>query len=573
MAVLRYGIGRYGVDVYGLDSYYSDQPGKIIWRMQVDWNNDGIFDDYEPLTFTKIKYFRGRKNRIRTDGKGQEQPERETFWVEIQDQAARYDPYNSGSPIYQYLGASGVRVRIRAISTTSWVEVNTFYGILNSVTYNAKTRRATLIGEGLARALQTGSAEYLYAPCQQLSNYGWDSYFLDNESTPYPVNYWRGRPNGLYLRECVAIVLDRASWNLPAYYGAALYNTDYPDYFYLSGESAWTALKNLADAFAARVLILRDGTLFIMDRQDTAGLGTLSAPGNPLIEFGLERPNPYEVLRNVVQVDVRNHAVRPFDSQSAGYAAVHLTTGWSNNGPIAVPPASSRDIVVEYISSGRVLNASFAAINSPETLGPTVYYSVWSKANGSGVDMGWYGGTSMAQAVLLLEYVGPGQISSGNNQSRSVVRLINADPTLTAYFFNLRVVVVAIQETGSPVIKTVEDSASIASRGRRQLKISQPWIQDDTMATNIGNAYLAALSEPENASPVTFAYLLQETSLYTFLSNYDLGYFVDFGSVGGATSQAHFGISGVWLIVAMEVETLNQDGETALIKITYERKA
>lgn len=562
-----YNTSKYGQSEYGAQAEhpYLNTPGKLMWLVQIDWDRDGVFGpEIEPQTIVELKFKRGRKERILTNGQGQEQPDQETCWLVIYDPDARYDSFNQASPLYNYLGASGMMMRFITVSTTSDTSGAVFVGTLASVTYDANTGHATLQGEGSARLLQIGDAEHLYNECQptnQMNSAGWDSYFTFGVgSTPFPINWWSGREGGLSLRECVRLTLDAAGWALGMYAGQTNYNDDYPDFFYLSGASAWNTLRDLADGFAARLFFLRDGRLFVMDRQDVAGLpGSTSVFGSPLISYGLERKSPYETLRNQAEVQVRPHDVpRPFGNTTYGFQYVEV---WSNAGPIAVPPSSSQYFDIEYLYNGQVVAGNFLSAN--------IDFEAWSSPDKTGTDL-VAAGMAGVSAVFQANAAGY-QVIYGNNQSKARVRLINSHATLTAYFFNAKMMMVGVTETGNPATETASDATSIASNNRRILAINSPWVQRSSVAANVAQAYVDALAQRQTASTVTMAYFLSGDALYAMLTNYDLGSIIDFGAAGGATSLDNYGMYGRWLMVGIDLQWVNPDGQDAIVKVTYER--
>ena len=87
-----------GTDVLGtgIANPYVATSGNVEWIVQVDWDQDGVWGgDIEPQTILDVRFTRGRRSRIRADGKGQEHPEREKVWIEILDNAQRYDSFNT----------------------------------------------------------------------------------------------------------------------------------------------------------------------------------------------------------------------------------------------------------------------------------------------------------------------------------------------------------------------------------------------------------------------------------------------------------------------------------------------
>jgi hypothetical protein len=578
----KYGSARYKNSLYGsaVEHPYALVTDRVMWAVQVDWDRDGIFSGgIEPQAISRLKIKRGRARRMRADGLGQMHPGNESFEIEIIDPLARFDSFNTGSPVYNYIGAPGLLLRVVMVSTSTKAQAEpVFVGTLTGVQYDYASGIATLRGDGLSRYLEIGDAVSLYSPCQSFSAYAWDSYFLWDGTTPFPFNYWKGRPGGLTMRACASLVLARAGWPLGVSYGLAVYNNEQPDYFFMDGSNAWQTLKDLADGFAARLFFTRTGTLFVMDRLDPNGLDfSLAAPGRAQEASGLQRVSPFASLRNRAEVKVRPHSVMPFNNPISNS---YYKAAWHNDGPVEVAPNSYIDINIKYPDGvDKPLQGSFVRCNgfSPVTNNPDEPYpmQIWSKADRTGTNMADLG---LADFSMIPQHVGENSygltyVPDGDNQKFCTVRLRNWSTTLTAYYFDLQVQIVGVKETGQALTQVVEDAASIAINGRRVLEVNSRWIQNQAMATNIGKAYVDALSSRERASVASLTYQWSGQSLYANLLAYDLGSHVDFGARGGAASLANFGLYGRWLIVGQEITWLSADGQDALVKLTYEKAA
>jgi len=258
---MPYGTSKYGSDVYAtaLEHPYHAVPGRVMWAVQVDWGRDGSFAlPAEPQTISGLRIRRGRRDRIRADGKGQQQPDGEGFEIGIRDNTGRYDPFNTSGPLYAYLSAPGVALRVFVISTDYRTPAEpVFYGMVEKVEYDALRGLAVLSGKGLARLLEVGQAEQIFTQCQMDSG-GWDAWFVPGGGTPFPVNHWKGRTGGLYLNQCVSLLLERAGWKYGYQINPYLGNYEQPDYFYMDGLSGWEQLVRLADGFLARLFFLRN---------------------------------------------------------------------------------------------------------------------------------------------------------------------------------------------------------------------------------------------------------------------------------------------------------------------------
>jgi len=582
----KYGSSKYGTGLYGdsSDHPYAGIPGKVMWVVLVDWDNNGQFDNgSEPQTIRRMHITRGREG-ARLQSGHYAQPGNERFEIEMYDPSGRYDILNTSSPIFGFMGAPGLRLKVVMISTTTKESIPVFVGTLTNIEYNSSEKTGVLSGAGLSRYLEIGAAEKIHAPCQSYTYLAWDSCFVWDGSTPTPFNYWKGRSGGLPLRECAGIVLSRAGWSMGAYYGAMVLNNEQPNYFYLDESTAWAALVELAEGFAARLFFLRDGRLFVMDRLDRTGLAAaLDAPARAQEAFGLKRYSPLESLRNHVEVKIRECHVFPFNTPIAKTSYI---VAWKNDGPISVPPSSYKDLIIRYTDVGkntsyqtaRPKQGSYVRLNQWDgtgALGEPYPLIVNSRADKLGVDMA-DPAAGLAEWNLLFDTLGTGPygdiyVQKGNNQCYCVVRFRNWSPTLTAYFFNMQAQVIGIIEGGESPSRVIEASSSIETNGERELVIDSRWIQDTTMADNIGQAYLDTLSSREMASAAELVYQWSGETLYQYLENYDLGAFINYGAQGGANSLANFGLYNRWLIVGQEIEWLSPDGQDAFVTLKLDK--
>ena len=571
----QYSSAQYGSSLYGTaypDHPYARVSGRLMWVVQVDWGQNGSFltGDAEPQAISAIRFRRGRtaasSRRLRADGMGQVFGDEE-FEIEILDNTGRYDPMKTTGILYDDLGAPGTLLRVMIISTTTKAQAQpVFVGTLESVVYDASLTKAMLRGHGLAKWLEIGAAMALYCECQSSAYMAYDSYFVPG-STPFPINYWKGRPAGLKLPACADLVLGKADWGLGAYYGAQVFGTDEPAFFYLEGETAWEVLKDLADGFAARLIFLRDGRLFVMDRQDNIGMSsqTLAAPAAAQQAAGLLRYGAFESLRNKIEVMVRYLAVYRFASP---YPAAAYVGAWTNSGPIAVGPGETAYISIRFSNTTeKPLQGSWGRVNS-DAVTEAFPMAVWSSPDKTGTNMGISTGTGEGEFTLMQESSG---VQVGNNQRYCQVRLKNWSATLTAYFFNLQVQMIGFIESGDPGSVIVSDADSLGLNGERRMMINSRWIQDSTMAGNIGQAYLDAVADRGQASVASLAYRWFGQDLYNALMTYEMGTHVNFGARNSAGSLGNYGLVGRWLITGQEVEWLSADGQGAQVRLYYEK--
>ena len=568
-------MSQYGTAVYGQGAYshLADHPyigitGKVMWLVQVDWDQDGVFGgDIELQSIRKLSIKRGRRKRMRADGAGQMQPGAESILIELIDPAGRYDVFNTSSPIYAQMGAPGLLLRVLMVSSTSKATAQAvFVGTLTSIQYDVKSGVATLSGDGLSKYLQLGVAANLYSPIQKVP--GYDTCFVWNGSTPTPFNYWKGRVGGLDLQACAGIVLGLSAWPMGVNYGTAT-ASEQPDYFFLSGESGWEALKDLGDGFMARLFFQRTGALYVMDRLDLVGAAAdLPAPVSPQEAFGLVRESPYYTLKNHVEVKVRPHSVPLFVNP---YLNGNYKTIWYNDGPVMLAAGETLTIDVKYPDSlGSPSQASFARTNT-DLLLDSPYFTAWSMPNKTGTRLDNYGGTGDVEIGMVEPVLGSPPVGSGYNQKYCQIGFVNWG-AVPAYLFDIGVKAAGVIEAGASLTKILDDLPSQVLNGKREIIVNSRWIQSMAQAGIVGQAYLDALSLRELASVAAVTYQWSGQDLYNNLVNYDLGVHVDYGVQGGADALENFGLWGRRLIVGQELNWLSPDGQDAFVKLILEKE-
>lgn len=573
-----YGSSRYGSVLYGSESIApAASAGNVFWKVQVDWDNDGAWGiEIESMYIRNIRFERGRKARLRGDGRGQNHPENERFEVEIYDPSGRYDVFNAGSPLYDRFGAPGLLARIQMVNSTTHASQTVFVGTLTEVNWDYESKVGVLAGTGLSRWMELGAASKVYAPKQIYSNYGWDDVFIQNAgTTPAPINYWRGRTGGLCLDECVGILMDRISWPFGSSVSAVTLR-DEPDYFLLRGVSGWETLKEIADGFASRVFFRKDGTLFVMDKSDTDGLAVVDPPSSgALRRSGLERTAPFDSLVNKVSVRLRPHFTPLFTSPLVGADYQQM---WSSAGPIEVLPGKKISLLVDFDQgAGKTLQANFLRVNSDSPLeaSPLV---VNSKPDKSGTNMGAVTGTGETETSLPVDLVGTNSYGwlycyqPYDRQGQVVVVLSNISSTRTAYFFNLIVYGIGVREVGTPLVYEAQDADSIGLNGVREMDYSNSLLQTVSMAQSVGESLVRAANTRDTASVVTVGYDGRGLDLYSMLATYDVGTVVDFGAAGGAESLKNYGLNGKNLIVGQSFEWLDGSGQNGLVRLSFEKQ-
>lgn len=566
-----YASARFGQDLYGAQTPhpYRAKSDKLMWILQIDWEESGDFDSQiESQSIQSLKIQRGRQTLLDAALGGIAQPDDENFTITLIDPEGRYDPFNPASPAYTS-AATTKALRVALVSTTTRLPaITVFVGCLTQIKYDNLNGIATLQGSGNHTLLQ----KPITAPNQPYSGNAWDPVFIRDGSTPFPINYWRGRSGGLGLAACVGIIAGLAGWERPLQISPASPNEQQPEYLLVDGKSAWQTLKQVCAAFVASITFQRNGSLLILDADDGVG----SAAGNPppsgaLQRFGLQRSSPFTALRNQIEVAINPLGVPAFASPTPSNA---YGVGWLGSGPIKVLPGEELFFDVPFShSSGRTYQGNFARVNSDSPTEDSPL-RVNSQVDGLGVNMGAATGNGEAEFSLVSKLIGTsssGNIytQAGGDQSRCRIRLKNWSSTRIAYFFNLRVLVIGLSDAGDQPALTTQYSnqESITLNGTQPLLFNNPLVQSANFAQEYARRALRMFQNRERASISRLRYIWQEQAVAEALASYDLGDHLDLTP----TSASSFGLSGRQLVVGESLEWLSPDGQALMADLWFQK--
>lgn len=565
-------MSTYGNALYGRNPYgpypanpNGTSPGVLTWLVQVSWDgSDNFGSTIEPPMIRAISWLRGRDRLVDAGPDGPlAQPADEQVSITVRDPAARYDPGNSGSPLFASLGRPALPMRVLLLNGSDPGEAQVvFSGCLTHTQYDARSGIAALHGQGMAGLLST----QIYAPSQPYSANAWDAAFKADGSTPVPINYWEGQSGGLGLAHSARLVLNLAGSAQSILTNEPVLEAPHPRFLPLSGQSAWRALCQVAGAFMARVFFLRDGSLFLMHPEDADGLHpSLDLPAAALLEPGVRRTPIAESLRNQVKAAVNALSAPAFTSPllSGSYGLC-----WSAQGPIAVPPNQQLLLDVRFEDSlGRVFAANLLAANSDTTSDLSPWHAN-SQPDGAGINMSNNSGNGETSFNLVGQTVGSNSLGTiytqyGGRQDGCRVRLRNFSATRTAYFFNLRVMGAGLSRVSQQFAPQVQagDEASIAANGSRPIELSNLFIQSAAQARAAAHAALYLLASRDRASIASLTFSLSGTSLYNALLLYEPGCHLQMPENGAGS------LSGRQLLVGQRIHWSDASGQNARLEL------
>lgn len=196
--------------------------GELDWLLEIDWDGDGIYTD-ETAALYDVQTERGRNYVIRSDGSGFEPVMTGRMTVKLNNLTGRYDPYNSLSPIYPYVGP-GAAFRL-------WAR----YGAQTMNVITGHLTDVMPLGERVERVSLTG---------------------LDDLEQLKRVPIWSALQTSYRVDEAIGDILTGAGWTG----GSSLdTNSDTLPYWWGDGQSGYEQIRDLMDACFGHFMVAGDG--------------------------------------------------------------------------------------------------------------------------------------------------------------------------------------------------------------------------------------------------------------------------------------------------------------------------
>ncbi len=276
--------GRFDSFVYDDGTLYGedDVTGLLIWSVEVDWNQDGLFDgSNEASRMFSIQRNRGRKRMLKQPSQqgskqvstGFESIPPGRCVIKLRNNDGRYDGWNSSSPLAPYITyGPDVRIRVAAQSDEIW-------------------------------------RDYFYGTIVDIRNFGYegDSYveieLEDGER--YLRSYTARTPISTSISPSDAIdyILNAVNW--PSRWGRNIdASSGVINYHFASGDKlAFSELEDVANSFLGYFFVGANGKARYIDRNiDQASVINFT---QSILLKDISFPQPIVNRRNITRIKVR----------------------------------------------------------------------------------------------------------------------------------------------------------------------------------------------------------------------------------------------------------------------------
>lgn len=342
--------GRFDSFVYDDGTLYGedDTTGLLIWSVEIDWNQDGVFDgSNEASRMFSITRSRGRKKMLKQPSQqGSKQvsigfesvpPGRCT--IKLRNNDGRYDGWNESSPLYPYV-TYGPDVKIRVASQSDEVWRSYFYGTIVDI-----------------RPFGYSGDAYVEIEIEDGGRH------LRSYTARSPIN------QGITPSQAIDYILDAVSW--PTRWGRNIdASTGVINYHYASGNKlASSELEDVANSFLGYFFIAANGNARYVDR-NTEQSSVIDFTQSVLLK-DVSFPQPIVNRRNITRIKVGS-------LKAAATGVIYQVNG----DPLLVEAGSQIIRWANYTYN----NVSVPAMNVVQPVGTTDYLC-FANSDGTGANL------------------------------------------------------------------------------------------------------------------------------------------------------------------------------------------
>lgn len=389
--------GRYATKKYGTFTYGATGNENLLWAIEVDWDDDAVFDGSNEARFC-VDYFlrRGRRYFLRSEGMGFEHFRRGRLRLLLFNENGRYDPFNTSSPLYPNV-EPGKYIRVRVKTGTTGTFYDRFAGRIEDI----EPRRVN----GLQYVIVTATD-------------GWS--WLQNKNATVAVQ------EDIATGDAIDKVLDDADW--PSIWGRSLATGDDTiDYWWEDQRSAAASINDLADSENGRFYIASDGTATFDGRNTVSE--SVATINEDVMDKDIEIVQPWDTVRNVARVVARPRVstgtvelwrLRDIPQLADGDSLEVFADFFYDNRVVAgqnlIAPAATTDFTVNTAQDGSGSDLTTGCVSTIETtFSQTAKLKIENNSGSDGYITLWKlrGDALDAPDKVILETDG-----SGSNQPR-----------------------------------------------------------------------------------------------------------------------------------------------------------
>jgi len=417
--------GRYNSFIYNDGTLYGDSEatGLILWSVEIDWDQDFIFDgSNEASRMFSIVWNRGRKKMLKQPsqqgekqvGLGFESVAPGRCVIKLWNNDGRYDGWNQDSPLYPYV-TYGPDVRIRNVNQATGVWADIFYGTIVDI-----------------RSFGYGADAYIEVEIEDGSR------FLRTYTARSPI------AEDITCAEAINNILDAVNW--PSRWGRNIdAGTGIINYHWASGSKlAWSELEDVAQSFLSIFFIAADGKARFVDRESVPSV-VLNLTQEEILK-DIFNPQPGANRRNIIRLKVHPMAEATAD-------VIYQVVG----DPLLIEAGSSKTIWADYTYNNQPVPAK-------DIIQPVATTDFLAFVNSDGT------GTNKTSDCTIT-------VTDFGDNAKMVIRNIGAT---NFYVTERRIRGTAIYEENSSDVTYPEDISSV--RQPREFVLDQRWQQSVNVA-------------------------------------------------------------------------------------------
>ncbi len=264
-------MARYGTFKYGEEKYGVSVNENLLWALEVDWDNDNVFDGQnEASRMTRLQTERGKDYYLSASGDGFDVPPIGFAIATVDNYDGRYDPWNTSSPLYGYL-KPGKKVKLWLRDGIGGTDYPILTGILTDIKPYGRNNEVDLVIDCGLRWLQDRE------PAVELKE-------------------------NIYADDAINYILDDVKW--PSIWGRMIDSApDSIKYWWTQGTKAKSEIEDLANSGMGYFFVANDGAATYRSRHYVDASITTITEDQLLKE--VEFPQPWEFQRNIIKINAK----------------------------------------------------------------------------------------------------------------------------------------------------------------------------------------------------------------------------------------------------------------------------